>query len=229
MKLRSAMWLYALCAVVSASASAQTTVRHTSVNGQIVSVGGNRVLVKESDGLHEYTVPEGFKFHSANGDIGVADLQPGMTVDAVITDKTTVKDVVTTENVSGTVAQVAPGGIVVKTSNNELKSYNFKDENGNDVRMNFNGKDVSLRDVKVGDRLSGTIVTKYGPQTTTLRSATASVASPPAEPAPPPAMAAATPAHSKKLPHTASPLPLVGLLAGLSLMAALGLRAARLR
>jgi hypothetical protein len=228
MKLRNAMWLSALCAVVSVSANAQTTVRHTSVNGQIVSVSGSRVLVKEADGLHEYTVPEGFKFHSANGDVGVADLQPGMTVDAVITDRITVKDVVTTENVSGTVAQVAPGGIVVKTSNNELKSYNFKDENGNDVRMNFNGKDVSLRDVKVGDRLNGTIVTKYGPQTTTLRSATASVTPAPQE-SPPPAMAAAAPAKAKKLPHTASPLPLLGLLAGMSLLTALGLRAARLR
>jgi hypothetical protein len=45
----------------------------------------------------------------------------------------------------------------------------------------------------------------------------------------PPAVAAATPARSRRLPHTASPLPLVGVLAGLSLLAALGLRAARLR
>jgi hypothetical protein len=236
MKLRSALWMSALCAVLSVPAAAQqsvTTTTRTNVNGQIVSVGGNRVLVKEADGLHEYTVPEGFKFHSANGMIGVGDLQPGMNVDATITDRTTVKDVVTTENVSGTVAQVAPGGIVVKTANNELKSYNFKDENGNDLRMNFNGKDVSLRDVKVGDRLSGTIVTKYGPQSTTVRSATAAVSTPAPPPAadttPPPAVAVATPARSRRLPHTASPLPLVGVLAGLSLLAALGLRAARIR
>ena len=124
-------------------------------------------------------------------------------------------------------AQVAPGGIVVKGANNELKSYDFKDENGNDVRMSFNGKDVSLRDVKVGDRLQGTIVTRYGPQTTTLRSATAAVtppAPPPAEPTPAPAVAAATPA--RKLPRTASPLPLVGALAAMALLTAAGLRAA---
>ena len=237
MKLRSALWMSALCAVLSVPAAAQTSVTtttRTNVNGQIVSVGGNRVLVKEADGVHEYTVPDGFKFHSANGMIGVADLQPGMNVDAVITDKTTVKDVVTTQNVNGTVAQVAPGGIVVKTANNDLQSYNFKDENGNDIRMMFNGKDIPLRDVKLGDRLSGTIVTKYGPQTTSVRSATAAVSTPAPPPAPaadttPPVVAAATPARSKRLPHTASPLPLVGVLAGLSLLTALGLRAARLR
>src|SRR5262249_51090013 len=101
-------------------------------------------------------------------------------------------------------------------------------------RMMFNGKDIPLRDVKLGDRLSGTIVTQYGPQSTTLRSATASVTPPPPPPAPaadttPPAVAAATPARSRRLPHTASPLPLIGILAGASLLTALGLRAARLR
>ena len=185
--------------------------------------------------MHEYTVPEGFKFHTATGpEIGVADLKPGMNVSATITDRTTVKDVVTTQNVNGTVKQVAPGGIVVETPTHDLQTYDFKDENGNDVRMMFNGNDIPLRDVKLGDRLSGTIVTQYGPQTTTLRSATAAVNTPaPPPPAPdttpPPAVAAATPARSRRLPHTASPLPLVGVLAGLSLLAALGLRAARLR
>jgi hypothetical protein len=230
-RLRSAMWMCVLCVGVSSSVRAQTTtVTHKSVNGQIVSVGGNRVLVKEADGLHEYTVPEGFKFQMNGRDVGVSELQPGATVNAVITDRTTVKDVVTTTNVSGTVAQIAPGGIVVKTANNELKSYDFKDENGNDVRLSFNGKDISLRDVKVGDKLQGTIVTRYGPQTTTLRSATASVtppAPPPAEPTPAPAVAAAAPA--RRLPRTASPLPLVGALAAVALLTAAGLRAARLR
>src|SRR5215813_10374761 len=157
MKLRSALWMSALCVLLSTPAGAQTTVTQRTVTGQIVSVGGNRVLVKEADGLHEYTVPEGFKFQMNGQNVGVSDLQPGMNVNAVITDKTIVRDVVTTETVNGTVAQVAPGGIVLRTANNELRSDNFKDENGNDIRMSFNGRDVSLRDVKVGDRLSGTL------------------------------------------------------------------------
>jgi hypothetical protein len=223
------MWLSLLCVLVSASAGAQTTeatsVSRSVKSGEIVSISGHRVLLKEADGLHEYTVPEGYKFQMGGRDVTIAELKPGMKVNAVIDDKTTVRDVTTTTTINGTVKQVAPGGIVVMTSNNELKSYDFKDADGNDVRLNVDGKDVSLRSVKVGDRLSGTIVTKYGPQTITQRSVRTAVSEPPPEPSAP--VAAAAPA--KKLPHTASPLPLLGLLAGASLLTALGLRAARLR
>ena len=56
-RLRSAMWMCVLCVGVSSSVRAQTTtVTQKSVNGTIVSVGGNRVLVKEADGLTS-TVP----------------------------------------------------------------------------------------------------------------------------------------------------------------------------
>jgi hypothetical protein len=51
------MWMCVLCVGVSSSVRAQTTtVTQKSVNGTIVSVGGNRVLVKEADGLTS-TVP----------------------------------------------------------------------------------------------------------------------------------------------------------------------------
>ena len=46
------------------------------------------MLVKEADGVHEYTVSEGFKFQTNGQSVGVADLQPGMSVNAVVTDKT---------------------------------------------------------------------------------------------------------------------------------------------
>ena len=76
--------------------------------------------------------------------------------------------------------------------------------------------------MKKGDRLTGTFVTKLPPQTTSQRSAVAH-ASEPAEPAAPTAVAAASPT----MPKTASPLPLVGLLALVCGGIALTLRAAR--
>jgi hypothetical protein len=118
--------------------------------------------------------------------------------------------------------QVAPGGIVVKTANGDLKSYNFKDAQGNDIYYVENGKEISLRDVKKGDKLSGTFVTTLPPTSTSQRTAVAR-ATAPAEPAPA-EVAAAAPAA---LPRTASPLPLVGLLALVCGGIALTLRAAR--
>ena len=112
---------------------------------------------------------------------------------------------------------------MLKDQNGDLKSYNFKDPAGNDIYFVRDGKEVPLRSVKVGDRLSGTFVTTLPAQQISQRSAVARATEP--SPAPEPAVvAAATP---RARPKTASPLPLVGLLAALSAGVALTLRAAR--
>jgi len=151
------------------------------------------------------------------------EIKPGMSINAVVTDKVITRQVTLTRIESGTVAQVAPGGIVLKDQNGDLKSYNFKDPAGNDIYFARDGKEVPLRNVKVGDRLSGTFVTTLPPQQISQRSAVANATEP--SPAPEPAVVAAATPH--KLPKTASPLPLIGLLAALSAGIALTLRAAR--
>jgi len=206
----------------TASSTESTAVTHTVKSGVVESVAGNKIVVKEADGVHEYNLPDGFKFQINGQSVGVDQLKPGMKVDAVITDKVTTRNVKVTRVASATVMQVAPGGIVVKTANGDLKSYNFKDAQGNDIVYVENGKEISLRDVKKGDKLSGTIVTTLPPTTTSQRTAVAR-ATAPAEPAPA-QVAAAAPAA---LPKTASPLPLVGLLALVCGGIALTLRAAR--
>jgi hypothetical protein len=224
-------WRVAACVVslaVAWTANAQTsstestTVKKTVKSGTIKSIDGNKVTVEEADGLHEYTVPEGFKFQTDGQDIGVADLKPGMKVGAVITEKVTTRDVTATRQIQGTVMQVAPGGIVVKDPKGELKSYNFKDPDGNDFVMVQNGKEIPLNKVKKGDKLNATVTTRYPSQLVTERSVRAKAVSP-AEPAPA-EVAAVAPA---RMPKTASPLPLVGLLAALAAGTALTLRAAR--
>lgn len=211
-------------AQAGATATESTAVTHTVKSGVIESVAGNKVVVHEADGLHEYTVPEGFKFEMDGQMVGVDQLKPGMKVGALITDKVTTRQVTVTRIASATVMQVAPGGIVVKNQKGELKSYNFKDAAGNDIYFVKDGKEVSLRDVKKGDRLTGTFVTTLPPTQTSQRSAVAR-ATAPSEPAPVVEVAAATP--PSRLPKTASPLPLLGLLALVSGGIALTLRAAR--
>ena len=83
------------------------------------------------------------------------------------------------------------------------------------------GRRFSIRNVKVGDTLTGTFVTKLPPTTTSQRSAVAH-ATPGEEPAPAPAPVAV--AAAPHLPKTASPLPLLGLLSALSAGTALVLR-----
>jgi hypothetical protein len=213
----------ALWAVTSAPAVAQTTevttTKQTQKSGVIQAVYGNHVVVQEASGTHEYTVPDGFKFQMNGQDVTVAELKPGMKVSATINEQTTSRDVTTTKVVSGQVVQVAPGGIVVKDSKGQLKSYGSKDVQGHDVTIVRNGKEIPLSDLKLGDKLSATIVTTYPPQVVTKRSVTANLT--PAPSSPPTAVASAEPAT---LPKTGSPLPLLGLLAGIALATALLLR-----
>ncbi|HET6981858.1 MAG TPA: hypothetical protein VFI53_06935 [Myxococcaceae bacterium] len=191
--------------------------------GVVEMVAGNKVVLREADGLHEYTLPDGFKFDVNGQSVGVDQIQPGMTVGAMITDRVTTRQVKETRITSATVMQIAPGGIVVKTADGNLKSYDFKDAAGNDIYFLRDGKQVSLRDVKKGERLNGTFITTLPPQEITQRSVVAKAVAPAPAPAPA-ALAVATPA---KLPRTASPLPLLGLLALISAGVALALRGAR--
>ena len=92
--------------------------------------------------------------------------------------------------------QVAPGGIVVKTASGDLKSYNFKDAQGNDIVYVQDGKEIPLRSVKKGDKLSGTLVTTLPPTQTKQRSAVAR-ATAADEPAPA-QVAAAAPAPCRR-------------------------------
>jgi len=208
-----------------ATSTESTAVRTTAKSGVVESVAGNKVVLREADGLHEYNLPDGFKFQLDGKDVGVADIQPGTTVNALITDKVTTRQVTLTKITSGTVAQVAPGGIVLKDKNGDLKSYNFKDAAGNDIYFVQNGKEVPLRNVKVGEKLSGTFVSTLPDQQITQRTVVAKATEPAPPPAPEPvAVAAATP---RRLPKTASPLPLLGLLALVAGGVALSLRAAR--
>jgi len=231
MFLRSAVAASVLSLSLGSAGLAQTSVTSSTVTKQTVRTGtiqtisGNKVTVQEADGVREVTVPDGFKFQVNGQDVGLDQLKPGMTVTAVITDQVTTRHVTVTKVLHGTVVQVAPGGFVVLDPKHNYVSYDFTDKEGNDLYfLAADGQEDSLRDVKVGDRLTGTIVTRLPPQVIDERIVQASAVAPPAPPAPP-VVAVATP--SKKLPRTASPLPLIGLLGALSAGIALTLRRAR--
>lgn len=182
---RIGVLLAALCVVTNAAAQTTetTTKQVTQKSGVVETVYGNHVVLKDADGkTHEYTVPEDFKFQMNGKAITVADLQPGMKVNATFTEQTTTRDVTLTRNVSGQVAQVAPGGIVVRDSSGKLTSFRAQDIEGKDLTILRPGREtpsrpqeLSWRQLKVGDQLNATIVTTLPPQVVTKKSIEANV------------------------------------------------------
>jgi LPXTG-motif cell wall-anchored protein len=222
-----------------ASAQASSSASSRTVQAEIIDVSGNTVVARTAQGTKEYTVPDGFKFQMNGQDIGVADLKPGMKVSATITTTTTVTPVTVTEVRQAEVLAVAGGAIITRGPNGNRK-WTMEDINSHDIRIFRDGKEVEISQLKVGDRLTATIVSHHPPTVVSSQSVKASVAGAPAKPAPTaaPAMAAAAPAPAAepapapahhKLPKTASSVPLTGLAGVLSLAAGFALAISRRR
>ena len=179
----------ALCVVTSAAAQTKekgtetTTTQTTQKSGVVETIYGNHVVLKDAAGTHEWTVPEDFKFQMNGQNLTVAELKPGMKVGATTTEKTIVRDVIVTRNVSGQVAQVAPtGGIVVRDASGTLTSFRAQDLEGKDLTILRPGQatptrpqEISWKQLRVGDRLEGTIVTTLPPQVVTKETTTGTV------------------------------------------------------
>jgi LPXTG-motif cell wall-anchored protein len=235
----------ATCAFVllSSRGSAQESkmTNATNVPFEIISVDGNKVVAKTDRGIREVTLPADFKINVDGKDVGVADLKPGMKGTAVVATTTTSTPVTVTEVRNAEVMAVAGNSVIVKGQNG-LKKYTIDDVNDKNITIMKDGKNVNISDLRVGDHLTATIITRHPPKVssmTEIKSASASAPpAPKAAPAPASAPAPAAPAapaaapaheHAKKLPKTASNLPVVALLGALSLAAGASLTLRRAR
>lgn len=229
--------------LLASTALAQTTTTSTEARSfEIMHVDGNKVLYKAADGtIKEVIVPPDFVLTVDGNRVTVHDLKPGMKGTAVITTKTTTVPVTVTEIKDGEVLAVSGNTIIVRTKEGN-KKFTTQDVRDRNITVYKEGAPVELSQLRVGDRLSATIVTKHPPVVMTERQVKAAMHAPP----PPPAAAAAEPAPAaaepapapapapetkmaKKLPKTGSDLPLVALLGGLFLTAGLGLSIQRRR
>ena len=106
----------ALVCLTAAVTSAQTTTTMTqSKKFEVISVDGNRLVVKLPEGTRELTVAEDFRFNVDGKMLSVHELKPGMAGTATITTRTTQVPVTVTEVKNGTVMQVSGASIIVRT------------------------------------------------------------------------------------------------------------------
>ena len=250
---RSTQWIvmFAMLLLVAAVTMAQApTTKTTQLNGTVVEVDGNTLVVKMADGsVQTFTPPPDRKFKIDGKDLTVSQLQPGTTLNATVTETSTPGTQKTVETLAGTVRYAAGPTVVLKLDNGEVKQY-FIDKDHPAKFSDSSGKEITVFDLKKGMNVKATKITESptvelaqnvavtgsAPKTAVAQTAPpAAQSKPAAAPAAKPAAPAAQPAaeHAehgekpKKLPHTGSDLPMIALLGLLSMAAGLAVRAYR--
>jgi LPXTG-motif cell wall-anchored protein len=244
-----------VCVALGVSTNAQVQTRTTPTAGQaetratvdratVVSVDGNDLIVKMDDGTirHFPDVPESARATVNGEQLGIHDLKPGMRLERTITATTTPMTITTVQTVTGKVWHVSPPSTVILTLQDGT-NQSFKIPKGQ--QFNISGKMMDAWGLRKGMQVTASkVVESTETQIANQRRITGTMPPPPppppadapiliakSEPVAPPAAASPeeAPALPAQLPKTGSSLPLVGLLGMLSMLAGLGLRAARPR
>jgi hypothetical protein len=218
----------------SGTAKIETSVER----GEVVYVEGNNLIIKMEDGtLRDFAnVPESAKAVVDGKEIGIDDVKVGMKLQKKITTTTTPKLITTVQTVTGKVWHVTPPtSVILILEDSSTQQFTIP----RDQKFNIDGQMVDAWGLKKGMKVSATKVVEV-PETHVTHERQLSGAMPPPQPpppdqpillaaaTPPPRVAAPVPAAAPtELPKTGSPLPLIGLLGILCIVASLGLRAAR--
>jgi LPXTG-motif cell wall-anchored protein len=242
---------FGVCSFGTAWAQQQTKTEEVR-QFEIVSVDGNRVVVRGAQGAQEITVPPEFRLTVDGKPVTVAELKPGMKGSATITTTTTTTPVHITEVRNGEVMRVIGNSVVVRGEKG-LQMFSPGDLTKRNISIMRDGRPINISELRQGDRLTATIVTSGPPKIVTERDVDAAMTGAPVARTAPSAGAAAgagaAPAPSgaagaaaattgatapgastaRRLPKTASPLPAIGLfgLASLATGVALTLRRRR--
>jgi len=233
------------CLVLSVGAWAQTSVSTEVRRGEVVYVAGDDLVVRAEDGqIKHYNIPKDFRFTVDGRQLSASELRPGMRLTQTITTTETPKTVQSVQTITGRVWFVAPPKTVVLTlPNNTNKTFTVPEG----TQFTANGRPATVFELKKGDRITATIVTRSTETQVTQSNVVAGQAPPPRQvaaavpsPLPTPTMVGvllieappipeAEMVASAQLPRTASSIPLIGFLGVLALGISLGLMALRRR
>jgi hypothetical protein len=214
-------------------------VRTEKLNGTVVVVDGNKLVVRMASGdIRYFEPPESRKFLIDGEELKVQQLKPGTKLQAAVTTTTTPITERTTTIGTGKVWHVAGNNVIITLPNGENRQYKVD----NNYKFVVGGQKASVFDLKKGmvinaekivevprtELATDVAVTGQAPPAPkpvvaeTRRAPEPPTSPPPAptpasEPAPAPrqvAQAAPFPAPAPapaKLPDTASPFPLIGI------------------
>ena len=142
---------------------------------EVISVDGNRLVVKLPEGTRELTVAEDFRFNVDGKMLSVHELKPGMAGTATITTRTTTVPVTVTEVKNGTVMQVSGASIIVRTDEG-IKMFTQGDVDKRGVKIMKDGMPAQLSDFHTNDKLTATIITSKPPRVMTEQQVQATLA-----------------------------------------------------
>jgi len=193
--------------------SAQTTTKVDVRNFEVISVDGNKLVVRDERGANELTVPDDFRFTVDGKKMSVSELKPGMKGTATVTTTTTIKPVFVTEVKEAVVLKAGPGSMVIRDTQGVTKRFTQDELDERGMLIMKDGRVIRIGQLREGDVLTTTmivskaepvVVTEKDVQATTLAQAKAE---PKAESA---TMQAATKADAPQTapaPPSASPPP----------------------
>ncbi len=162
---------------------AQTTTDVDVRNFEVISVDGNKLVVRDQRGTNEYTVPDDFRFTVDGKKMSVSELKAGMKGTATVTTKTTIKEVVVTDVREGVVLRAGPSSIVVRDKEGVRKRFSQDQLDQRGIQILKDGRVMRIGELKEGDVLTATIVSQVAPVVVTEQEVQATLDKSAAEPA----------------------------------------------
>ena len=184
-----ATWLSAVIVAVAlefalaGNASAQTTTTVDVRNFEVISVEGNKLVVRNEKGTHEYTVPDDFRFTVDGKQLSVSDLRAGMKGTATVTTTTTIRPVVVTEVREAEVLRASDLSVTVREAGGSTRRFTQAELGDRGIRIVRDGQPVRIAELQRGDKLTATIITNGPPAVLTEQEVQATLAESKVEPA----------------------------------------------